>query len=734
MKKFFLLIALILIPVGMFATTTKDLAKLKMSQPKKHIPNVEVFKGNITASKNIFSDGQSLTAVNKAFCLDTLEIMQEMFSYESTPAYYEPISGVLAYTYVDYTFPSATESYLQTNHILRYSIDDGQSWSNKEVFFTHGPADEYTQDRYSSLAITNPTGITDKGRARELDYHIYSTFWGLAIDPQYISFQDGFYLHGQLSNLSGVTNFQQSLFSSDETYESQLERGLSLSSAAYSSNASSKQDERAYFYGLLSPYDDNYNNGYYGLYYFLKSTEVEEESKVAPFSWSLRDFLPSPTPTTTMYTSRMSLDIVPSGKMFAMFNNMYNSTVDRKNAFRRPGASVSEDKGLTWTDCEVAPENMCHVFAANFSNGVTPAGTYDSLYMPFAYNGQAGIAYGEDEYSFITPIRLKKITATDTNISNPLYVEFHKKGSSWDIKKVVDSVIEQEYISAETIAANRSGFLIGIDFPVFEKARSAANVDTLFTSYRDNNFQLSKTADGQYLVCAWVGLRPDSVKLTTPVQVRYNSTASLRPFTYFPTTDIFMSFRKIGDGEQWSNPINVTNDSLYEHTMTMPKIIKDIYNVPIFYTSKNFSWVYTETLNNGNPNPYFYRNSLPKYMSQMYVDDQTTYFCKTVDYRTVVDAVTDPKPVVHSSFSLSEPTPNPAENNAEITFSTDEVSNVHVAVYNSMGQLVSVLYNGTMYPGTLSQNFNTSNLSSGAYYVTFVNGKNSVTKLLNVIK
>ncbi len=50
------------------------------------------------------------------------------------------------------------------------------------------------------------------------------------------------------------------------------------------------------------------------------------------------------------------------------------------------------------------------------------------------------------------------------------------------------------------------------------------------------------------------------------------------------TTDIYMSYRKIGDAT-WSVPMNVSNDRFFDKETWTPKVVRDERTVPVFARS-----------------------------------------------------------------------------------------------------------------------------------------------------
>lgn len=89
------------------------------------------------------------------------------------------------------------------------------------------------------------------------------------------------------------------------------------------------------------------------------------------------------------------------------------------------------------------------------------------------------------------------------------------------------------------------------------------------------------------------------------------------------------------------------------------------------------------------------------------------------------------KPV---EYKLSQNYPNPFNPTTTISFEVPEASVVKLAVYNCMGQEISVLKNEFMQSGKYDVNFNAADKSSGIYYYKITSGTYSETKKMILIK
>ena len=68
------------------------------------------------------------------------------------------------------------------------------------------------------------------------------------------------------------------------------------------------------------------------------------------------------------------------------------------------------------------------------------------------------------------------------------------------------------------------------------------------------------------------------------------------------------------------------------------------------------------------------------------------------------------------TYSLSQNYPNPFNPNTLINFQVPEKANVTIKVYNAIGQMVSLLVNQEMLPGSYKVNFDGKNFPSGIYF------------------
>jgi hypothetical protein len=87
-----------------------------------------------------------------------------------------------------------------------------------------------------------------------------------------------------------------------------------------------------------------------------------------------------------------------------------------------------------------------------------------------------------------------------------------------------------------------------------------------------------------------------------------------------------------------------------------------------------------------------------------------------------------------SAFSLDGISPNPVNDITNFNFSLDKTTPVSLAVYNTMGQKVSEITNKTYTPGTYKVTFDATSLPVGSYFVTLMSGKNTASRVMQVVR
>jgi hypothetical protein len=89
---------------------------------------------------------------------------------------------------------------------------------------------------------------------------------------------------------------------------------------------------------------------------------------------------------------------------------------------------------------------------------------------------------------------------------------------------------------------------------------------------------------------------------------------------------------------------------------------------------------------------------------------------------------------IPNSFELAQNYPNPFNPSTEIRFSVPTTSVVRLQVYNSIGQVVATLVDGTVAAGTYTTKLNGSNLSSGIYLYRLESSSNGKSNFVTTKK
>lgn len=89
---------------------------------------------------------------------------------------------------------------------------------------------------------------------------------------------------------------------------------------------------------------------------------------------------------------------------------------------------------------------------------------------------------------------------------------------------------------------------------------------------------------------------------------------------------------------------------------------------------------------------------------------------------------------IPDDFSLNQNYPNPFNPSTKITFGLPSRSEVSLKVFNTLGEQVAELVNGSLEAGTHSYNFDASNLTSGIYIYSLQTDAGVISKKMTLIK
>ncbi len=488
-----------------------------------------------------------------------------------------------------------------------------------------------------------------------------------------------------------------------------------------------------YVYARLQPRADEFNNllSQFGTYGFGRTdVSLNEYYSSIPTKWKYDNFYVQPGNLGSTFNDRMYMDADADGNLYACFNNILAGAETTKYQERLPMVTKSTDKGNTWSDYDKVPFETIKAFLATYGgNTEIKNSSFQTIPYTSNYSQSAFVVTGPDQYSYF--YRLLVVKTADT--VEMLLAEARKvSGQPWKMVPIawVNGAI--------TSIRDTAGTAIPQD--IFERAEN------------ENEIEVTKTLDGQNIVVKWVDyalIDPNTAKMVSWDTPAYLTTS----MGYNPgmridsmwTNDVFFAHRGVNDDE-WSDPINATNDKWFNKITYIPPVIKDLNNIPIFeYVVREFKAAnYTQANKNyirANA-PYNYPYQLQNRIQERNVPQNIVF--GVFDISNPIP-LTNPtimpdkgglsvEEFINTEFSINGINPNPANDNVEFAFTLKAYANVNIEIYNSMGQLVKSIYEGSLADGVYGQSANVSDLAVGTYYVAItVNGKR-VAQVLNVVR
>lgn len=660
MKNFFaILLVIAILPISLISQTDKQLIDLNLHKMQKQSASSFVPKNIEPISINKPGDFiQSITYKQIGYVNDAIFTLY----YDATPFVYDPISNslivVVSYRYL----PTGSEKMSDSLYLL-YSNDYGDNWNRKHIFFNSN--DVYTNP---SLATVNPGNNTTNFDG--LNHYIVSRYFPGSDDYK---FKGCFYLY----TYDGIQNW------ADDKKPTVEQRWGNSKLTSFSS----LNTQMVYRYSMLQPSSEIYQYGNYGFgsFDFLSENTVDS----IPFGWKLSNFKPSESLQLT-YNNRMYLDVDDDGILYAAVNNHFADDPDNRTL----GISRSTDNGVSWLNFEKLPVSVLN----NYYVAETEAGAVGIL-IPFEEDGF--VVTGEDEFSYVCKARI--LNASRDVIIAQHFIEIYKKNGTWGVRKVADFgwFNEEGYSYSPLVIYDHN-----------PDPESTVYMDSLAENYKGNEIQLSKTADGEYIIAKWIDWNTNR-----SIDVNYQLVNGVN-ITSIYTTDVYMSYRRV-DGGSWSEPKNITDDDLYNKLTYIPEVVPSINNVPFI------SLISSENYRND-----YVRYNYPPFLKQMLVDD-VNQFLMFSNVKNLV-GIENESPV--KNFALFDVYPNPVTNNAEISFSLDKPAVSKLELFNSLGERVMLLQEGFLGTGTHGVNVNTANLTSGVYYYTLTVEGKTATKILCLTK
>ncbi|HPO62439.1 MAG TPA: T9SS type A sorting domain-containing protein [Candidatus Kapabacteria bacterium] len=660
MKNFLaILLVIAILPICLISKTDKQLIDTQYQKMIKPISTSFIPK-NIEPV-NIYKTGDFPQSVGYKSLGYTNDAIFSLY-YDATPFVYDPVSNSLIVV-VSYRYTPTGATKMSDSLFLLYSNDYGLNWNRKNLAFSS--IDVFTNP---SLATVNPgNSVTN---FNNLNHFVASR-----------------YFSGNNSYQAGGCYYTYSLNGEvQEWNEDKKPTSVQQWSNSRLNSYSSQNTQMVYRTGMLNP-NDGYQYGNYGFGSFDFLTEGDYSA--IPTAWATSKFKPSEQ-LSSSYNNKIYLDVDNDGILYAAVCNLFVSDPDNRTL----GISRSTDNGTTWLDFEQLPVSLLNNYYAN----QTEAGAVGIL---IAYEEDGFTVTGEDAFSYVCKARILN-SSRDAIIAQHI-IEIYKKSGAWGVRKVADYGW-----------FNEDGFSYSplIVFDHNPDANSDIHMDSLDENYRGNEIQLSRTADGQYIIAKWLDWNTDRL-----IDVNYQLLNGDNIGSLY-TTDVYMTYRH-KDEDTWHATKNVTDDDLYNKVSYIPKVVPSINDVPLITLQSSENYVTT-----------YPRYGYPSFLKQMLIDEVHQFI--VFSNVTNLVGVENESPV--KNFALYDVYPNPVTGNAEISFNLDKPTVSKLELFNSLGERVMLLQEGFLGTGTHGVNVNTANLTSGVYYYTLTVEGKTATKILCIAK
>ncbi len=410
-----------------------------------------------------------------------------------------------------------------------------------------------------------------------------------------------------------------------------------------------------------------------------------------PAAWSVNKFR-DPGNLNSTWNSKIDIDVDQKGNVYAAVINFFKPNDQNVNA-RVPGISKSTDAGQTWSEFEPMPVNVLTDYVQLYNGQPDFALIYD----PYSQHGF--IVTGEDEYSFFTRVI---IWESQQAIRSIQIVEMQKQYGMWTIRPVAA--------------------IGGVPYVIENRAQNQGEIaDSVKLSPLGNEIQAAKTKDGQHILLKWVDFVPQYIVFNPPVQLINGHVLDT-----IPTTDVFVSYRSTTE-YTWNDPINITQDTVYNKGTFIPKLIPSLNNFPMIL-SQTVPFNYTQP-------PYTSRNSYPNFIQQMFYEyPQYVLVAPNINLEGISSVEKSQTELLNHAIELKDVMPNPSADWVEFRFSNDRPTNIKFQIIDQLGNIVETLFDGVAPEGLHAIMFNTSKLANGTYFYRLTAEGKSITKLLNVIK
>lgn len=682
MKKFYLLLAFFIAVNTQFSEAVpyrlineniqKDITNIPMKS-MQNLPTV------IAEGKNNNSI-QALSYSN----VDSLSRGTFMMWSTITPIAYDEISNRYYYTAVKYIF-NAQGNLTGSTSVFSNSAN-AKSWTRSNIQINI--PNELLG--FASIGVANPNNSTNPNDINFVSYI-----------PTYKPNGENYSLDGGYLYISNGTEQIQSDMLRPTTNNS----GVSNKWGVGSSMVGFNNGDNSYVAATNQLFPEE--NQQYGLMgtFTMDVPNFNLINSSVPRQWWLDKFFAS-TAIGSTFNAFTHLSNDANGNLYAAAYNRFVNDPDN----RVPAVSKSTDQGRTWSEFNTMPSKILEDYIFITLGLPAEAAFSRGGFSPYTIEGFTAIS--NDNYSFFFKLAVSSLGGTNP-IDNYHLVEANFSNGVWRMNKVAD--------------------LSSTDTPdqITNNATTGNYIPELESSNLGYEIQAARTADGKHIVVKWINPIINPLTLSTPVTltVTRNNAVTGQPetvqelTTQLNTTDIYFAYKDI-ETNTWSKVINATNDRLYDKGTFIPKLLPSINNVG-FLKLETRALSYNDGLNLITADPLY---------AQRVVDRQQFVKTTSID---LTDGSLSVENVEPNNFDvkLFDIYPNPSnQGSVQITYSSNEVLNGNIELFDAMGQKVTTIYSGIIEGNLQGFNFNTNNLATGTYFVTLNAGDKSFTKKFNVIK
>lgn len=557
------------------------------------------------------------------------------------------------------------------------SADNGANWTETEVYNTLG-----TVFAMPNFAVVNP-GVT---AVEDLNWTIFG------------------WTYDQVAGWARTS--QAGIFkTSGDPYSFVMEGPDNNNSGGFNWNTGDivgvSGDAPSVFHaGMLR----NTGGGQYGTYgiWGFDYTAEDYATSTIPQQWDVTQFR-NPNNLNSTYNSQMRIGADADGRLYVALNNLFS---DNENV-RIPAYSSSDDQGTTWSAFNRMPQSAFDAYQT--------AQGWDNITIYRPYDMEAFVVTGTNQFSYF--FRVARVA--NNQIANLDLVEASYKNGAWTLTRVAElNGFPLEFTRQDSIS-NLSGQYAWV--PAYD------------INSQGHEIEAALTADGQNILVKWIDENPNLgyVKFaSTQPAYFYNQTSATwveTPFDSMLTTDVYYAHRAVSS-TSWSTPVNITNDLAYDHGTRIPPVIPSLNRVPfmslntIAKTDYNTQYPYLPAI-----------QQIPDLILDASVDYRTPNTIQYTSFDAINPTSVDEQPENYS-FRFNAVSPNPATNEAEVTFTTDVAAKALVEVFSTSGTRIATLYNDMIGAGIHGLTVDASTYASGTYYVALTVGGQRLTQPLVIVK